>query len=245
MRLARWSRAVVPLTFVSAVAWAAEQREPNGAQDPTKPAVVTIPLGVQHDAIGLSVTPGGRPATQLLLEFADGAKKLLTLDVRPQTGKRRVAQPADAPQNAKPAYHEVQAEDSFVAVSGTNLRIFARPNLFRYTDPQQDELLSRWDSLPSASQTFVCTTNSATGPTASKCGSTAATRGSSPPRAVCGRSKLPCHRERRSGIRLPIDGRRWRTSIARWRSAGLRSRAQCARRRSRWPRACGWLRAVR
>ena len=35
------------------------------------------------------------------------------------------------------------------------MRIFARPNLNRYTDPQQDDLLKRWDRLPAASQTFV------------------------------------------------------------------------------------------
>ena len=47
------------------------------------------------------------------------------------------------------------AEESLVAISGMNLRLFARPNLFRYTNPQQDELLQRWDSPPAASQTSI------------------------------------------------------------------------------------------
>ena len=51
---------------------------------------VTIPLAAPDDAIGLSVTPGGKPSTQIVLEFADGGKKVLTLAVRPQTGKRRL-----------------------------------------------------------------------------------------------------------------------------------------------------------
>ena len=83
------------------------------------------------------------------------AARTLTLNVRPQTGKRRLPLPAGEPKDAKPAYEQVQADDSLVNVSGMNLRLFARPNLFRYTDPQQDELLKRWDSLPAASQTFV------------------------------------------------------------------------------------------
>ncbi|MCY2988213.1 MAG: hypothetical protein NTY19_10170 [Planctomycetota bacterium] len=152
MRRAYFRLVVVPLAVVSAAAWGTEKREQNGA---AKPAVVTIPLAAEDQAIGLSITPGGKAATQIVLEFSGGGKKLLTLDVRPQSGKRRLPQPADAPQNAKPAYAEVQAGDSFVAVSGTNLRLFAKPNLFRYTDQQQDELLQRWDSLPAASQTFV------------------------------------------------------------------------------------------
>ena len=43
---------------------------------------VSIPLAAPDDAIGLSVTPGGKPFTQIVLEFADGGKKVLTLNVR-------------------------------------------------------------------------------------------------------------------------------------------------------------------
>jgi hypothetical protein len=142
---------VVAVAFVTATAWGAE----SGATLAAKPTVVTIPLAAGRDTIGLSVTPGGKPFTRLVLAFADGSKKVLTLSVLPQTCKRRVRLPADAPKGAKPAYEEIQAEDSLVVVSGMNLRLFARPNLFRYTDPQQDELLKRWDSLPAASQTFM------------------------------------------------------------------------------------------
>jgi len=155
MRRACLSLVAVPVAFVSVAAWGAENRPEDGANRAAKPALVTVPLAAHDDAIGLSVTPGGKPSTQIMLEFADGGRKVLTLDVRPQTCRRRLPRPADSPKDAKPAYEEVQADDSFIAVSGTNLRIFARPNLFRYTDQQQDELLSRWDSLPAASQTFV------------------------------------------------------------------------------------------
>jgi hypothetical protein len=116
---------------------------------------VTIPLAAPDNAIGVSVTPGDKPSTQIVLEFADGATKVLTLAVRAQTGKRRLPQSPDGPTDAKPTYEAIQAEDSFVAVSGINLRVFGRPNLFRYTDQQQDELLRKWDSLPAASQVFV------------------------------------------------------------------------------------------
>ncbi|MCU0981771.1 MAG: hypothetical protein MUF25_21690, partial [Pirellulaceae bacterium] len=141
--------------FVATATWGAEHGLESRAGLAAKPTAVTIPLAAGHDTIGLSVTPGGEPFTQIIVEFADGSKKVLTLNVRPQTVRRRVPLPSDAPQGAKPAYEEVQAEDSLVAVSGMNLRIFARPNLFRYTDPQQDDLLQRWDSLPAASQTFM------------------------------------------------------------------------------------------
>jgi len=130
-------------------------REENGAKVAVKPAVVVIPLTVNTNAIGLAVTPGGKPGTQIALEFGGGGKRVLTMDVRPQTGKRQTPSAPGEPKNAKPAYEEVKAEDSFVAVAGTNLRIFARPNLFRYTDKQQDELLRKWDSLPAASRTFI------------------------------------------------------------------------------------------
>jgi hypothetical protein len=145
----------VLLVACAAAAWGADSPRVDGATAAAKPAVVIVPLAADHDTIGLSVTPGVKPYTQMVLKFADGGKKLLALNVRPQTGKRRLPVPPGAPRGAKPAYEEVQAEDSLVAVSGMNLRLFARPNLFRYTDPQQDELLKRWDSLPGASQTFV------------------------------------------------------------------------------------------
>jgi len=146
---------LVAAVSVAAAAWGAENRVESGAKAAAEPVAVTIPLAAGHDTIGLSVTPGGKPFTQIVLEFADGSKKRLTLNVHPQTVRRRTPVPAGAPKDAKPAYEEVQAEDSLVVVSGMNLRLFARPNLFRYTDPQQDELLKRWDSLPAASQTFV------------------------------------------------------------------------------------------
>jgi len=115
---------------------------------------VTIPLAADHDTIGLAVTPGGAPFSQLAVEFGDGSKKVLTLNVRSQTARRRRPPPADAPPGTKPAYDEIQAEESLVDVPGLNLRLFARPNLFRYTDAQQDEWLQRWERLPAASQTF-------------------------------------------------------------------------------------------
>jgi hypothetical protein len=123
--------------------------------DAVPPRVVAIPLAAHDNAVGLSIAPGDKPSTQIILEYADGGKRVLTLEVRPQTGKRRSPQLAGAASSAKPVYEEVKAEDSLVAVSGVNVGIFARPNLARYTDPQQDELLKRWDSLPAASQTFV------------------------------------------------------------------------------------------
>lgn len=152
--------AVFGLLSLHGVAYGAEAptdafRVENGTRVAVKPAVVAIPLAAPNDAIGLSVTPASKPFTQIAVESADGHTKTLRLEVRSQTGKRRLPQPADAPKNAKPTYEVVQAEESFVAVSGTNLRIFARPNLFRYTDQQQDDLLKRWDSLQVASRTPV------------------------------------------------------------------------------------------
>ena len=151
MKLAYCFYVVVVFVFSSAATCYAQGHKEHGA----KPTVVAIPLAVHNDAIGVSIAPGDKPATKIIIECTDGSKKTLTLAVRPQTGKRRLPQPSDAPKNAKPAYEVVNAEDSFVAVLGTNLRIFARPNLFRYTDLQQDELLKRWDGLPGASRTFV------------------------------------------------------------------------------------------
>jgi hypothetical protein len=138
-----------------ATAWGAENRAEHGAKGDAKPAVVAIPLAAPVDTVGFSIMPGGKPSTQIALEFADGGKKVLALEVRPQSCRRRLPQPAGAPKKTKPAYEEVQAEDSFVAVSGMNLRLFARPNLFRYTDSQQDDLLKRWDTLPAASHMFM------------------------------------------------------------------------------------------
>ena len=120
------SYTLAAFAFVATAAWGAEHGMESRAGSAAKPTVVTIPLAAGHDTIGLSVTPGGKPFTQIVLEFADGSKKVLTLNVRPQTARRRVPLPADAPQGAKPAYEEVQAEDSLVAVSGMNLRIFAQ-----------------------------------------------------------------------------------------------------------------------
>jgi len=130
-------------------------RAENGARVAVKPVVVTVPLAAGADAVGLSVTPGGKPATQITLESGDGGKRVFVLSVQSQTGRRQIRLPAGAPKDAKPTYEEVKGEDSYVAVSGTNLRLFARPNLFRYKDDQQDELLRKWENLPPASTTFV------------------------------------------------------------------------------------------
>jgi len=142
----------VAAMVASAAVLGAENHETSGASAAV-PQLVTIPLAAQDDAIGVSIVPGGKSPSQIALEFADGSKKVLSLRVGEQTGKRRLPPAADAPKDARPVYEEVKAEDSLVSVSGTNLRIFARPNLFRYTDLQQDALLARWDSLPGASQT--------------------------------------------------------------------------------------------
>lgn len=119
------------------------------------PETVAIAMADGDDVIGISLAPGDQPGTRIVLEFAGGGNRTLALSVQPQTGKRRLPTAADAAKGAKPAYEQVSAADSFVALSGLRLRIFARPNLFRYTDQQQDELLARWDSLPAASRTFV------------------------------------------------------------------------------------------
>lgn len=124
----------------------------RAADQAVKPTVVAIPLASGDDTIRLSVTPGSKPFTQLALEFADGSEKRLTLAVMAQTLTRRVRK---SPGGATPPNEPIRAEDAFVSVSGMNLRLYARPNLLRYTDPQQDELLERWDTLPGASQTFI------------------------------------------------------------------------------------------
>lgn len=121
-----------------------------------KPEVVAIPLAVQDRAVGVLIAPGsGKPEAQIALELSDGSRKVITLAVQAQTGKRRVPSPANAPKQAKPVYESVKAEDSLVVLSGMRLKVFGRPNLARYTDDQQDALLKRWDSLPGASQTLV------------------------------------------------------------------------------------------
>ncbi len=131
---------------------------PGAARDDkpvARPEAVTLPLTGDANAIVLSIRPAEKPGTQILLEFGDGSRKSLALSVQSQTAKRRIPPAAGAPPNAKPAYEEVKAGDSYVAVSGANLRLFARPNLARYTDAQQDEWLRKWDQLPGASQTFI------------------------------------------------------------------------------------------
>ena len=117
--------------------------------------VLAIPLGAHDDAVGLSLAPGATPGTQIILEYADGGKQVLALTVHPQTITRRLPQPAGAAKSPKPALAEIKAEDSFVGVSGMNLKVFAPPNLVRYTNSQQDELWKRWDRLPAASSTLA------------------------------------------------------------------------------------------
>lgn len=141
---------VAALLASSTTGWA-DDRKGTGA----KPEVMVLPLAAQDDAIGVSIAPGEKPSTQVTLEFIDGSNKLLSLTVQPQTARRKAPLPPGAPKTAKPVYEEFKAADSIVAVSGTNLRLFARPNLTRYTDPQQNELLKKWDTLPAASKTFV------------------------------------------------------------------------------------------
>ncbi len=63
-------------------------REENGAKVAVKPAVVVIPLTANTNAIGLSVTPGNKPHTQMVLEFAGGGKRALTLSVQAQSFRR-------------------------------------------------------------------------------------------------------------------------------------------------------------
>lgn len=116
---------------------------------------VAIPLAAGHDAIAVCVTPGSGPSTQIFVDFESGPSKSFNLAVGPQAGKRRVPQAEGSPKNAKPVYEPVQASDAMVRITGVNLAIYARPRLVRYTDPQQEELLARWESLPAASTTPI------------------------------------------------------------------------------------------
>jgi hypothetical protein len=128
----------------------------RAAEPAPKPTITTITLADSDDAIGLLLTPGGARGGQLLLDCAGGGKQLLRLEVGPQSLRRRVRPPAGAAPQAKPIEEDVTAADSFLGISGAmNLRVFARPDLRRYTDPQQDELLATWNDLPPASETPV------------------------------------------------------------------------------------------
>ena len=224
--------------LVSAVACRAANSQRADLPLGEKPAAAAIPLAATDDAIGLSLRPAARSSTQIALDFAGGGKKVLTLEVRAQTGKRRSRQAGGTANRAKPAYDQVEAKDSFVAVSGTNLRIFARPNLVRYTDPQQDELLRKWDSLPAASQTFMHYRVPESARPRGNVDQRLLCRACFPPRAVCGRSRFPCPRRRPSGKRHRINCPQSRRSTARWTSAGSPSRAPCGKRGCRWSRGC-------
>lgn len=120
-----------------------------------KPAELIIPLETGHDAIRFEAVPGNRPGTQISVEFSSGAKKVLGLNVQSQEGKRRLPPAPEAPKNAKAAYEPVKMEEAYVGISGLNLKIFSRPNLLRYTDEQQSELIKQWAILPPASQTPI------------------------------------------------------------------------------------------
>jgi hypothetical protein len=65
-----------------------------------KPTGVTIPLGAGDDAVGMSIVPGS-PRAQIVLEFADGGKRVLTLDVHGQTIRRRRGQLSTFPPAAE------------------------------------------------------------------------------------------------------------------------------------------------
>lgn len=155
MTALRWLLLTVATGMVGQLCLAAEPLDSAQVAAGKNGSIRVLTLTPPQDVIGLALAPGDGSPAQLVLEGGDGKNRILTLSVSAQTGKRRRPAPADAPKNAKPVYEEVKAADSFVTVSGTNLQLFARPNLARYTDAQQEELLRRWDSLPAAAQTLM------------------------------------------------------------------------------------------
>ena len=143
-------------------------KEENGAKIALRPASVSVPLDESFDALGMTIVPGLNPPARISVEFGDGKKRVITLNNRSQKGKHPPptlsdlytqaikgleAKAAQKPsKDAKTPPAEVDLEDSLVNLSGTNVNIYARPNLVRYTDEQQDELIRKWNELTPASK---------------------------------------------------------------------------------------------
>lgn len=101
--------------------------------------------------MSFSIIPTVKPQTTFSLVFKDGKERKYNLGIGAQKGEKLKPKAADAPKNAKDEYETVDIPDSYASFQG-GIRIFSRPNLFRYTDKQQSELLDRINAITPASK---------------------------------------------------------------------------------------------
>ena len=111
--------------------------------------VVTVPLRQGDDAVSAAVCLGGEKGDALVaVKLDDGKEHAFRLRVEPDRLRRKVVE------DGKSVWKDQSLPDAVIGVSGL-VRYHSRPRLGRYTDPQQEHLIARWETLPPASKRWV------------------------------------------------------------------------------------------
>jgi hypothetical protein len=127
-----------------------------------------IALNEGDDFIAFTVVPGAIARAKITVEFAEGKSRPMVLNNKAQKlkfqssklpefytqaikGEDAKEQKAPA-KDSKEALVDIELADSHINLSVVNINIFARPNIVRYTEKQQEELIKKWNSLTPASK---------------------------------------------------------------------------------------------
>lgn len=128
-----------------------------------------IALKEGDDVITLTIVPGTTPSAKITVEFADGKNRSMALNNKSQKLKFQSSKlpefytqaikgeeakeqkaPAQPAKDSKGDLVDVELQESHINLA--NINIFARPNIVRYTEKQQEDLIKKWDSLTPASK---------------------------------------------------------------------------------------------
>jgi hypothetical protein len=109
--------------------------------------VVTLEKG--DDSLATSLRLGSEKGRAVVtVKFDDGKSHSFQVSIQPDSLRKKVKQ------DGKSVWKRVLQGDAVIGVSGLARR-HVRPRLGRYTSKQQTDLISRWSSLPSASQHWL------------------------------------------------------------------------------------------
>ncbi|MCL4203656.1 MAG: hypothetical protein KJ000_14220 [Pirellulaceae bacterium] len=111
--------------------------------------VTTVLLAEGDDALAATFQLGNGDAwASIAIHLDDGGSHVFRGRVESDRIRKQ------ATENGKAVWNDVTLPDAAVSFSGLP-RFYSRPRLGRYTNEQQDALISRWHELPSASERFI------------------------------------------------------------------------------------------
>ena len=114
-----------------------------------QPDVVTVPLKPGDNAVSAAARLGGETGRgRITVNLDDGGRHVFEIGIEPDRFRRQEKK------DGKRIWKDESLPDAVVTFSGL-ARYHSRPRLERYTSEQQEDLMKRWETLPSAPKRFI------------------------------------------------------------------------------------------